>query len=461
MPYQDSYRCLTHLRRIYNVLFRFHNNNQFLKEMKYLISLLFIVSSILPLYGQHIIKGTINNAKGENIAYAHVFLKNHQRIGTVSDELGFFSLEIDSSQHIDTLVCSILGYEILLTPISSLNEQAVLIMELFPFEMGEVTITSDNYLKSLLKEAVRNIPNNYSKTEHQLLAYFQDYTISDNQHSELIETDISIKNKGYDKDVLKREIYINQMRKTDDNRNLRDDLKRGFGTSNIIYDEDPLMKRSFSYFKQFTKNSKKTLVDMENEVDKSNLELYYQSIMGHDTIITIQVSDPFRGIYRVDSISGEKIKQFPIFALVTINKTDMAITEIQHGTEWDEKNNWNIYKYRKVNGTYYPVFSKNIMTLNFNNKTAKHHNVQTLYIYDILVNEKDFMETKRKNKVKEGKDLRLLKYKYNSDFWSDYPHPRDLPTTAEVMSAINSCKDINEQFKNNQKKTLKLFQARY
>ncbi len=392
------------------------------------------------IFGQQLFEGIVSDEKGEPISYAHVFLKNQQQTGSVTNEEGYFIFRISESIQ-DTLVCSILGYETLYTPIKDLEEDVKLVLHAEAYLLDEVTIISDEYLRHLLKESIQNIPNNYPVTEHQLLAYQQDFSLSNGEYSELIESDLTITSNGYQKDKRQRDIYLNQLRKTDDNRNLRDDLKTAFGNSKIIYDYNPLIKRAFKRIYPNPQKVERTILDLEDEVSHSEVSIYAKHMIENDTILTIKFEHPQFG-------------RLGVFTLLSLNLSDMAFVEIQQGTIWDEDSDWNIYKYRKVNGVYYPVFSKNVTSIEFNSETAKHYNVKTLYVYDIKENKSDFIKPKRKNKFNNKKDLRKIKYSYDEAFWEVYPYPNLLPSTTAVMNALNNQQNINEQFKKNERKKL-------
>ncbi len=336
--------------------------------------------------------------------FAHVFLKSNQGIGTVTDEGGQFSLVIPRKSYHDTIVCTSVAYETLYTPIDELIDDLRLVIKASSHTMDELTIVSDEYLKHLFIEAIRNIQYNYPNQNHQQRAYYQEYTISNNEYSELIEADIIIKNEGFGKENMEREMYINQLRKTNDDRMLREDLKKGF-KSKITYDRDPLVKRSFSNFRRYSEDMERFIEDMELEVYNSSLAFHSQQVIGSDTIINIKIGEPFFKYFKTiegqDTIYTDVVDL--IFGLVSINKKDKAIVQIQHGNIWHEKGDWNVYKYRKINGLYYPVYMKNVLSLSYNQETETHYNVQTLLVYDNTMDEESFAKNKRKTESKREK----------------------------------------------------------
>ena len=421
-----------------------------MKQSNLCILLLLLLIGSPFLYAQRSISGSLSDSKGNPIAYAHVFLKNHQRIGTVSNEEGTFSIKINQTYTEDTLVCTMLGYETLYTPLEDIENQAILLMKSLPFQMNEVTVLSDEYLRYLLKSSVQNIPNNYPENKHRVQVYSQDYTISNGVHSEIIEADLTVETEGYGAEEINSKVYINQMRKSDDNRKLTDHLYKLFA-SGIPYDNTPLISRNFSRFK---KHEKRSLVDFKNQLDKAELSLIDQNIFAGDTILSIKVIQPLF-IKSIKSKTGELFEN-PFFSIVSINKSDLAIIQIQYGDIYNSNGDWTIFKYRKVNERYYPVFSKHIEKHDLPNTIKLYYNVKTLFTYNIIEDSQNTTKLKKKKRIKKDTDIRSLKYKYDADFWSSYSHSLAVPSTNAVINSINSKGDIHQQFLENQRKKKRL-----
>ena len=131
-------------------------------------------------------------------------------------------------------------------------------------------------------------------------------------------------------------------------RMLREDLKKGGLKSKIIYDKDPIVKRSFFYMRRYYEDNKRFIEDMELDIYNSSLEFHSQQVVDTDTIITIKILDPlFKKREVVDQDTVYTHTDW-LFSLVSINKNDKAIVQVQTGTKWDKKGDWNIYKYRKI-----------------------------------------------------------------------------------------------------------------
>jgi len=132
--------------------------------------------------------GKIVDSKKEGIGFAHVFFQNDQSRGSISNDIGGFSIFVTEENQTDTLVISVLGYETKFIPfdkIEKYNNVIELISSIM--ELDEITVTSDSYFRYVIKEAIAKIPNNYPTETHLLKGYYQNYTITDSVYSEMIE----------------------------------------------------------------------------------------------------------------------------------------------------------------------------------------------------------------------------------------------------------------------------------
>jgi len=228
-------------------------NHRYLSKLTVLVSLCITIGfSFVCTNGQaqDIISGNVMDPNDEPVIYAHVFLKNNQKKGAVTNELGHFYLSLGQDFIADTIVVSILGFETFYLPINETDAKDIRI-KLIPnaFLLDEITIVSDSYLRHVMKEAVNHIENNYSSSTHEMKAYYQEYTISDDKYSEFIEADVQFRLNGYQAKLNFEKCYLNQLRKTDDTRNLPDRLKGGVNAIYFTNDKNPIIKKSFSHYK--------------------------------------------------------------------------------------------------------------------------------------------------------------------------------------------------------------------
>ena len=217
-----------------------------MKERLTLGITIFLLFISLSSYSQTI-NGKVVNAENEGIDFAHVFFLNDQAQGTVTNEIGIFSIQIEEENKSDTLVVSILGYETKYIPFDEWKkENQIIKLESSTFGLDEVIILSDNYYRYILKEAISKIPENYPTEKHLLKGYYQNYTISDTSYSELIEADFQLLSNGYNQKRIKENIFLSHLRKTEDNRNLPDSLKLDKNDMYLTLYTNTVYRRSLS-----------------------------------------------------------------------------------------------------------------------------------------------------------------------------------------------------------------------
>ena len=206
-------------------------------------------------YAQDTYSAKVIDDQNRSIDFAHVFFKNDQAKGAITNEVGEFVISVTDSNRKDSLVVSILGYKTLFVSFREIGKyNNTFQLTSSSLMLKEVTILSDTYLRYLLKEAIAKIPDNYPTAKHLQKAYYQNYTISDTTYTEMMEADVALVCNGYDKKKIKRELYINQLSRTDDNRNLPDRLRSDYNKVFTALAYDFVHKRSFSKLPGLHKN---------------------------------------------------------------------------------------------------------------------------------------------------------------------------------------------------------------
>jgi len=392
---------------------------------KFSLLTLIIALFIGNMSAQSIENGTVVDKQNEAIGFAHVFFKNDQSKGTITNELGEFSIHVTEQNFNDSLVISVLGYHTLYVDYKDvINFNRIFTLRSSSLMIDEVTILSDTYLRYLLKEAIAKIPENYPSEKHLQKAYYQNYTISDTTYSEMIEADITIMSDSYTSKKINNKLYLNQLRKSEDNRNLPDRLRsdnnKVFNTLRI----NGIALKSLSKFSSIRKE--RTLESFAASIDKiKELQVYGQYVDRGDTILTIKVSDPFFGH-----------SQNQIFSLVSLNKSDLAIIKIVYGVAWSEKDDFSEVVYRKVNGKYYPSYIRSVLEFEFDQKTKKHYTSHVLMFYDLVTGKKNMKKVKKGKKMKWQKGLRKIKMKEDVDFWSENLIPNEISATQILRAKI-------------------------
>lgn len=369
--------------------------------------------------------GKVISKKSEPIGFAHVFFKNDQSKGTITNELGEFSIQISRENANDSLVISVLGYHTLYVDYKDVpNFNNLFTLRPSSLMIDEVTILSDTYLRYLLKEAIAKIPDNYPIEKHLQKAYYQNYTISDTTYAEMIEADITLVTDGYDSKNVKAQFHLNHLRKSEDKRNLPDRLRSDNNTLFPLLKNNAIIKRSFSKFSGMDKHN--SLESFSQSIDKiDELQLYGQFVDKGDTILTIRVSDPAFG----------RMKN-KMFSLVSINKSDLAIVKVVYGNVWDDKDDFSEVVYRKINRKYYPAYIRSVLEFEFNQKTKKHYTSHVLMFYNLVIGKKNMKKVKKGKKMKAAKGLRKIKMKEDVEFWNGYTVPSKVSATEVLRSKV-------------------------
>ena len=400
----------------------------------FLLLALFLITNSAVSHSQNKVSGKLLDSKNAPVPNAHVFFKNDQSSGTISNELGDFRLYVYSHHTEDTLMISILGYEIYKQPVSTLKEDLVIYMEESSFDLEEVTILSDSYLKKILKEAIGKIEYNYPTQTHRLRGYYQEYTISDTSYTEFIEADVTVETSSYTADPIRNTYYLNALRKSDDKRNLPERLKGMRNGVHLTYNHNNLLYRSFDYlpwqsnkFQDFGKelNSDKKLI------------LKNKQILGQDTLLTIEYED--------------QVFTDMVYTLITINLSNKAITKLVKGNIWDFDDDFTEIHFREINGIHYPFYIKNVSQYEYNKKTEYHYSMRSLLFYEIESDQSQFKKYKRKQRMKEEKNIRDFKYQYDPEFWNSYIHSNKLSTTAIIKAELGRQRNLDEEFRQNQR----------
>ncbi len=414
-------------------ILEFHPNPSSMRPILLFCVLSFCGSSILS---QSVYSGEVVDANGDKVIFAQIFFNQDQKYGAVTNEVGEFSIKVKEANKTDNLVISCLGYETLFVAYADLPTTGPLVMAQVDFVIEEVTIRSGTYLRHLLKECIKAIPQNYPEDKHILKAYYQDYTLSDSEYTELIEADLSILTEGYSKKKIKQKFYLEQLRKTEDRRYLPEHLRSD--RNKVLYTAQSyniIGNRTFSRF-GFVFNERPSLEEFLDKVDElSSLELYTQYIQQGDTILTIKVED---SIFKILNISGEELKV--LYALVSINLTDKAVVKVVYGDVWREEADFGVMAYRKIEDKYYPSYLRNVLEFEHNQGSHHHYNAKSIFFYDLVTGRKNLRKYRKGKKLKLHKGLRLYKDKVDDNFWKNYNQSYNVDATTLLRTKFEFVK---------------------
>ncbi len=381
--------------------------------------------------------GEIVDSKEVGIGFAHVFFQNDQSRGSISNDIGGFSIFVTEENQTDTLVISVLGYETKFIPFDEIeNYNNVIELMSSIMDLDEITVTSDSYFRYVLKEAIAKIPDNYPTEEHLLKGYYQNYTITDSVYSEMIEADFRLVSNGYTDSKRKERYYVNQLRKTDDNRKITSSFKK-FENKSFFF---TAIKNKISQYSLSILSQHQSLDEMIGSVDDIRaLNFHSQSIQDGDTILTIKISDPgFSKFFIVpdDSNDVRRMDEFA-FNLISVNLTNRAIEKMAFGSVWEDEANFDEVVYRKVDSIYYPSYIRSVSDFKFEKNTREYYNSSCILFYDLVFGRQNLKAIKKGKKFNVRADLREIKMKLDNDFWGKYPPAYQLPATTVLRKKFS------------------------
>lgn len=143
-----------------------------MQRVIFVLSGLFLVFWLIPAAGQSLAIGgeIVDQTTGEGVPFAHVAVM-HSPIGAIADLYGKFSLSVPQQYSQDSIRISCVGYKAEILPIRpAVNLQIILQQDIV--QLKEIVIRPEKP-DSLLREAVRRIPENYDTNLSKLSSYYK------------------------------------------------------------------------------------------------------------------------------------------------------------------------------------------------------------------------------------------------------------------------------------------------
>jgi hypothetical protein len=149
---------------------------------KLVITTLLFLFSFQCILAQSAISGKIVNTKNEPIPYATIRIENTNK-GTISNDIGVFTMVVTTENKDKRLVISSLGYKT--KKITLTNDIETIILTEDITQLSEVLITSNDketdYARELIEKAIKAIPNNYPTTSEQHTGFLRETTTRENK----------------------------------------------------------------------------------------------------------------------------------------------------------------------------------------------------------------------------------------------------------------------------------------
>jgi hypothetical protein len=149
-------------------------------------------------YVQYIrIKGKVfDQETGKPLSFSNVSVKG-KSIGSISNELGVFNLNISKGFIMDSLVFSYIGYNNAVIPINQLaiNDNIIYLVK-DQFNIKEVVIRSYN-AKEILKQAILDIDKNYYTDPYQITAFYREMVKKEKDLAAISEAVLNVYKSPY------------------------------------------------------------------------------------------------------------------------------------------------------------------------------------------------------------------------------------------------------------------------
>ena len=179
---------------------------------KLVISYLFFLIVIVSTLGQtqsFYLSGFITNIKNEPIPFAHVMVKESS-FGTITNESGFFQIDINTISTNSYLIVSHIGYKTDTSKIDKFQKNLIIILQNCNVLLEEITVYPITAFE-IIERVKDSIRSNYYQGNFKLSTFYRSIQYVDNNLNEVVEAIIDVYRKGYgefSKRKLKKRNYF-------------------------------------------------------------------------------------------------------------------------------------------------------------------------------------------------------------------------------------------------------------
>lgn len=392
-----------------------------------------------------------------NIPYVNITIKN-EPIGTITNINGDFVFNLPDNFTTHHLEFSCIGYKNLSLPIDSLISLDTLLIPLAPknYRLKDVVIVpGKNDPKTIMRNVLRKIDNNYPGKKYYLEAFFRHkaYNYRNNVKTvRLTEAAVSILKNQHTKEDSK--LQINEIRNSN---NYVETNRESFGLRlfyKALYGE--------------RQNAILELLRSEKWVNKSRLRALikddnYSVVLKnvsflHDTLVYVIEfkQQTFELLFKKYPVSDTYtiIRYFvnaSDYATVKFEKFNISHDPRSRGyVKNDSIGVHIILQYKKFDNNYYLNYAYRFGPFRDQDykldSTHFYHHERELLVNELAVRRKDFDRIKYKNQVGKSIALWKLDYKYNPEFWKTYNvllyNPLDIKSKKDLEFDV----PLEEQF---------------
>lgn len=382
------------------------------------------------------ISGTVQDREsGQPLARASVTL-NGRTISTIANDEGAFIFYVPDLYKNDTLHVSSMSYESFEIPLSAIDNDKALVVQLIPFtySLKEVVITESLTPEYILRLAIDKIRVNYYSTPFIQQAFYREVQQADGRYVSLIEVALEIYNK--DQHQTGQQVKVLQLRRSKSHQHLTNPF---WNTYNVLLSS--LTLNTVGY------------------ISKRSLKEY--TLKRHpDTTLDGK---------RVFVLTSRTPDFWPVkFYIQCDNFAFVRIEEIYEATidgikSWNQSNCDTIQVYpqkRTVILEYKPSQEKySLSTLSFfismiykdtrSSKEILHFAIQQ----DLMVNDIQSENVKAVLKKEELRwNLEEQTCTYDPNFWNSYNMIKEMPLHARIRKDLEKGTTLDQQFRTHQAK---------
>jgi hypothetical protein len=419
------------------------------------ISVLFLIIFIAPdliAQNEKKVNGVVRSAKDkELLSFASVGIEG-TGIGTITNEAGRFSLNIPAEFGADSVRVSYLGFRSLVKKIKEINADTIYFnLEPESKPLAEVLILPPGVTaESIFREAVKHIPDNYSRKPFYQLAFYREMATLDNTYTRLLEAAVEIQDFGYDASAERRRIKVIELRKSNDfiETDWRDFLvKQLYGSSNDLIhtlDNCDIVR------KKYHSNSK--------GATQKGVEFSLKGIskLDGEEVFVIEAEDTLSYLINQSTYLIKKSD----YAILQINASARFAVSPRvkdpHTIALLEASRWDMQAmYKKVGDKYYLFYGrlKNPESTAAIDKKemgkGQQFKNQEILVNNILTSRHDWDRVKRKVKQEMDSDIYKQDFEYHPGFWANYTILLRNPLLKQIVTDLNRGKTLEQQFYDN------------
>lgn len=380
------------------------------------------------------ITGIISSEDDSYIEYATVGLQENN-LATVTDNLGFFKLIVNSNMMEDSLIIKHLGHITKSVTLASMISQknSKIVLEKAEYGLSEVKVKG---MKSstIVKIAKEKIENNHPKEPYSYSGFFRQLHQENGRYVRLIEADVSVLDKGFYKELKDEKYQLNELRRSYVYE--QNGEAHGDHLSDLIH-KNPI-KHPINTI--FTKNGMKyyefklagtLLYDDRNyyEVNFETKDKAHSQMLEEGTL-WIDTEDYGILYYKIE----------------TINDRGSGSDGNSGKFDWEFIGEAYELKNIRDGDILYPAFISHTYTHNLKHNTFQSMDFELIETFEFHIqnyksaNESDIQD------YKQSIDLYNLSYEYDSDYWSSYLPVLNHPLDKRIIKDLEQTYPLDYQF---------------